>query len=123
VREAPIPALSPDQMAQVDRLMTADFGVDVLQLMELAGQAVAAWARQRFLGGAAKGKGVLILAGSGGNGGDGMVAARLLHAWGAAVTVWLSHPPDALKGAAAHQARSLAALGAPLVDGRGDGGG
>ena len=103
--------------------MTADFGVDVLQLMELAGQAVAAWARQRFLGGAAEGKGVLILAGSGGNGGDGMVAARLLHAWGAAVTVWLSHPPDALKGAAAHQARSLAALGVPLVDGTGDGGG
>jgi NAD(P)H-hydrate epimerase len=116
------PSVTPDQMAQVDRIMSADFGVDVLQLMELAGQAVACWTRERFLDGVAHGKEVLILAGGGGNGGDGMVAARLLHAWGANVTVWLSHSPDALRGAAAHQARSLTALGVPLVDGTEDGG-
>ena len=107
-------ALTPDQMSQVDRLMAAEFGVETLQLMELAGQAVAAWARERFLGGDAQGKQMLVLAGSGGNGGDGMVAARLLHAWGAQPTVWLSHDPDRLGGAAAHQARSLIALGLPL---------
>jgi NAD(P)H-hydrate epimerase len=112
----PFPSVTPDQMSQVDRLMSEAFGVDTLQLMELAGQAVAAWARQRFLGGAARDKRVLLLAGSGGNGGDAMVAARLLAAWGAAPVVWLSHPPASLRGAAAHQARSLAALGVPLVD-------
>ena len=79
----PIPALTPDQMSRVDRIMVDDFGVTVLQLMEVAGQAVAAWARERFLGGDARGKTVLVLAGSGGNGGDGMVAARFLHSWGA----------------------------------------
>ncbi|MFN8594156.1 MAG: NAD(P)H-hydrate epimerase [Thermomicrobiales bacterium] len=110
-----MPPLAPDQMAQIDRFMTEIVGVDVLQLMELAGQAVAAWARERFLGGNARGKKVLILAGSGGNGGDGMVAARLLHAWGAQPTVWLSHDPAALRGAAAHHLRSLQALAVPLV--------
>lgn len=113
----PFPSVTPDTMSRVDRLMSDTFGVDTLQLMELAGQAVAAWARERFLGGSAREKRVLLLAGSGGNGGDAMVAARLLAAWGATPTVWLSNPSAALRGAAAHQARALAALGVPLVDG------
>jgi NAD(P)H-hydrate epimerase len=110
----PIPALTPVQMSRVDRIMVDDFGVAVLQLMEVAGQAVAAWARERFLGGDARGKTVLVLAGSGGNGGDGMVAARFLHSWGAQPAVWLSHEADTLQGAAAHQLRSLLALGLPI---------
>ncbi len=109
-----LPALTPDQMSQVDRLMASACGVDTLQLMELAGQAVAAFARDRLLGGDARSKQVLVLAGSGGNGGDGMVAARLLHAWGARPAVWLSQDRDRLSTAAAHQAHSLAALGLPL---------
>jgi NAD(P)H-hydrate epimerase len=110
----PIPALAPDQMARVDRIMVDELGVAVLQLMEVAGQAVAAWARERFLGGNARGKTVLVLAGSGGNGGDGMVAARFLHSWGAHPAVWLSHEADTIQGAAAHQVRSLLSLGLPL---------
>ena len=102
----PVPAVTPDQMSQVDRLMAEEFGVDVLQLMEVAGLAVASWARARFLEGDARGKTVLVLAGSGGNGGDGMVAARLLYAWGARPTVWLSHDAAALRGAAAHRRAS-----------------
>src|SRR5829696_8999216 len=102
----PIPALTPDQMSRVDRIMVDDFGVEVLQLMEVAGQAVAAWARERFLGDDARDKTVLVLAGSGGNGGDGMVAARFLHSWGARPVLWLSHDADTLQGAAAHQLQS-----------------
>ena len=107
----PIPALTPDQMSRVDRIMVDEFGVEVLQLMEVAGQAVAAWARERFFGGDARGKTVLVLAGSGGNGGDGMVAARFLQSWGAHPMVWLSHDAGHLRGAAAHQLRSLQTLG------------
>jgi NAD(P)H-hydrate epimerase len=112
----PIPALTPDRMSRVDRIMVDDFGVTVLQLMEVAGQAVAAWARERFLEGDARGKTVLVLAGSGGNGGDGMVAARFLHSWGAHPVVWLSHEPATLQvqGAGAHQFRSLRTLGLPI---------
>ena len=109
-----IPALTPAQMALVDRIMVDEFGVAVLQLMEVAGQAVAAWARERFLGGDARGKRVLVLAGSGGNGGDGMVAARFLHSWGGDPAVWLSHEAATLQGAAAHQFRSLRTLGLPI---------
>src|SRR4051794_6587826 len=110
----PILALTPDQMSRVDRIMVDDFGVTVLQLMEVAGQAVAACARQRFLAGDARGKRVLVLAGSGGNGGDGMVAARFLHGWGGRPAVWLSHDAATLQGAAAHQLRSLRTLGLPI---------
>src|SRR5215217_5467802 len=98
-------------MSRVDRIMVDDFGVEVLQLMEVAGQAVAAWARERFLGDDARDQTVLVLAGSGGNGGDGMVAARFLHSWGARPVVWLSHDADTLQGAAAHQLQSLLTLG------------
>src|SRR5215217_2144207 len=96
VSALPVPALTPEQMSRVDRIMADELGVDVLQLMEVAGQAVAAWARQRFLGGDARGKRVLVLAGSGGNGGDGMVAARFLHGWGSHTAVWLSHEASTL---------------------------
>src|SRR3954451_23578196 len=114
VQSQSVPALTPAAMSQVDRIMIDQFGVEVLQLMELAGQAVAHWARERFLGDAT-GKRVLVLAGSGGNGGDGLVAARLLHAWGALPTIRLSHEVQSLRGAASHQAQSLAALGIPLL--------
>lgn len=109
-RTLPLPALTAAQMAQVDKLMTGEFGVETLQLMELAGFAVAAFARNRFLGGDARGKQVIALCGSGGNGGDGMVAARLLAAWGAEVGVHLTHKPGDLKGPAAHQATILAKM-------------
>jgi NAD(P)H-hydrate epimerase len=105
-------------MSRIDRMMVDDLGVEVLQLMEVAGLAVAAWTRERFLGGDARDKRVVVLAGSGGNGGDGMVAARHLHAWGARPVLWLSHDANALagsmKGAAAHQLRSLIAMALPV---------
>jgi NAD(P)H-hydrate epimerase len=114
VSAPPIPALTPEQMSRVDRIMVDEFGVTVLQLMEVAGQAVAAWARDRFLEGNVRDKTVLVLAGSGGNGGDGMVAARFLHSWGAHPMVWLSNDAASQQGAAAHQFRSLRTLGLPI---------
>lgn len=57
------------------------------KLMENAGLAVAGEVK-RILGGA-KGRRVLFLVGPGNNGGDGLVAARHLHDWGAEITVYL----------------------------------
>jgi NAD(P)H-hydrate epimerase len=108
-----MPALSAAQMGRVDHMMTDELGLDVLQLMERAGWAVATFARARFLAGDPRERRVVILAGSGGNGGDGLVAARLLLGWGARVTVALSHPTEQMRGAAAHQRRILTALGFP----------
>jgi NAD(P)H-hydrate epimerase len=111
-----IPSVTAEQMAEVDRIMIREIGVDVLQLMEVAGRAVAAFARDRMLGGSTRGKRVLILCGTGGNGGDGMVAARFLHAWGAAVDVWVSQRPDPNRGVAAHQLAILERMALPIVD-------
>ncbi|MCW3999454.1 MAG: NAD(P)H-hydrate dehydratase [Candidatus Bathyarchaeota archaeon] len=71
------------------------YGFSLLQLMELAGQNVAATVSSRF----SKDKSVVIFCGLGGNGGDGFVAARHLSAAGFRVSVVLvgrgrdiSHP-------------------------------
>jgi len=68
------------------------FGISILELMENAGKAVADAARENL---SAAGKRVLVVCGTGNNGGDGLVAARLL-AGEATVTVLLARPPDQL---------------------------
>jgi len=67
-----IPYLTADQMAEVDRLMVEEFGIHLVQMMENAGSQLAELARNRFLEGDVVGKQVLLLAGSGGNGGGAM---------------------------------------------------
>ncbi len=68
-------------------------GDTVEALMDRAGRGLAAHVRN-VLGGA-EGRCVLVLAGPGNNGGDGLVAARYLAAWGAEPYVALALPrPD-----------------------------
>ncbi len=74
--------LTSEDVARLDAA-AADCGVSTLQLMEVAGWQVARCAWQR-LGGPA---GVSVIAGYGNNGGDGLVAARHLSAWGCGVRV------------------------------------
>ncbi len=68
----------------------AKAGVPISQLMENAGLAVAqeVW----LLLGEVADRRVLVLVGPGNNGGDGLVAARHLHDWGAQVQVYLVSP-------------------------------
>ena len=58
-------------------------------MMENAGRHLAHLTRDRFLGGDARDKAVTILAGTGGNGGGALVAARRLSDWGAHVEIAL----------------------------------
>ncbi len=81
--------ISPLEMRVLDR-NAQSFGVPTLDLMENAGKAVAEVARTEF--GAAR-KAVLVLCGTGNNGGDGLVAARHL-AKDARITVLLARSPD-----------------------------
>ena len=64
------------QMREMDRLTIQKYGVPSLTLMERAGEGITKAILERF-GRAAK-KGVLVVAGKGNNGGDGLVVARLL---------------------------------------------
>jgi NAD(P)H-hydrate epimerase len=87
--------LTPEQMAAADRATIAS-GTPSLTLMERAGIAVAG-AAVRAAGGA-YGRRVVILAGKGSNGGDGLVAARHLAARGAFPVVVFPDDPGELKG-------------------------
>ncbi len=93
-----VPAVTADQMATIDRLMDDHVGVAPVQLMELAGMAVASFARTVLAGVAPNERRVVVLAGTGGNGGDALVAARFLHGWGVDVTIVLSRHPDDYRG-------------------------
>ncbi len=80
-----VPVLDAAAMRAADHAAIDDWGVPVGVLMETAGRAVAD-AAERLLGSLA-GRRVTVLAGTGNNGGDGLVAARVLHARGADVRV------------------------------------
>jgi NAD(P)H-hydrate epimerase len=109
------PALTANEMAAVDRAMFSVCGLDVLQVMEVAGRAVASWVRNEMCGGDCSGRRVLVLCGIGGNGGDGLVAARYLTGWGAKVSVVLTARPEH-DSVTAHQLRVVEALYIPVSE-------
>ena len=90
ISAAKIPSVTTDQMREVDRVMVDGYNILLMQMMENAGRNLAHLARTRFLGGDPRGCRVLVLAGTGGNGGGGLVCARRLRNWGADVKVWIT---------------------------------
>ena len=78
--------LNADEMRRVER-ECAESGITTDMLMENAGKAVAGETR-RILG-SIENKQVILLIGPGNNGGDGLVAARHLHDWGAKISLFL----------------------------------
>jgi NAD(P)H-hydrate epimerase len=89
--------LSAAEMQACDRATTERFGIPSIQLMRAASSAVAAFARQQF----PRARRVTVLCGKGNNGGDGMIAARLLADAGLEVTTLLLGAPESLRGDAA----------------------
>ncbi len=75
------------EMQAIDRAATERYGIPSLSLMEQAGEKLAAWV-QDVLGFPVDSR-VAVLAGSGKNGGDGLVCARYLVKAGIDVTVLL----------------------------------
>jgi len=87
--------LTAAEMRAVDRATIAA-GTPGEVLMERAGHGVAGALERRW--GSPLAMRVLVLAGGGNNGGDGLVAARLLSSRGARVTAAVCAPRDRLKG-------------------------
>lgn len=112
-----LPSLTANEMAEVDRIMTEELGVDLLQMMENAGRHLAHLVRVRFMEGDVGGSTVTVLAGSGGNGGGAVAAARRLHLWGGQVRIICLDPPRDLEGATARQFQIVRELGIEVIDG------
>ena len=110
-----IPYLTTDQMREVDRLMIVEFGIELLQMMENAGRALARVARDRFFDGDPRDKLVIVLAGSGGNGGGGLVCARNLRNWGALVEVYVTAPAEQLGEVPQRQLSILDQMDVPVT--------
>jgi len=85
------------EMSAIDRATSLQYGVDSRTLMENAGSAVAAFAREHWPDASR----ITVVCGRGNNGGDGFVAARRLHAAGKVVEVLLLGSAEGLKGDAA----------------------
>jgi NAD(P)H-hydrate epimerase len=99
-------------MRAADRWAIEDQGVDSLALMEAAGAAVA-----EAVAGRAPAGPVRVVCGKGNNGGDGLVAARLLREMGFAVEVLLLWPADELSVDAGANLRRLEPATITEVDG------
>ena len=109
----PVPAVTAEQMREVDRIAVEEFGLGILQMMENAGRNLAQNVRDML--DEARGE-VAILAGSGGNGGGGLCCARHLRNRDFSVWVVLDREEALLRDAARNQLQILRAAGVRPVD-------
>jgi NAD(P)H-hydrate epimerase len=108
----PVPAVTEEEMRQIDQTAVEEFNLSILQMMENAGRALAENALA-MLG--SRPRSVTVLAGPGGNGGGGICAARHMHNRGLEVTLVLASSVDDLHNAAASQFEILRSTKVSLV--------
>ena len=95
------------QVREFDRIAIEEFGIAGIELMERAGQAAFGQLRQRW----PEANRVAVLTGTGNNGGDGFVIARLAHAAGLEVAVLQLGDRSRLRGDALRNAERWAETG------------
>lgn len=115
VYQGDVPYLTTDQMREVDRTMIEDYKIELIQMMENAGRNLAHLARGRFFNGYPQRKRVVVLAGTGGNGGGALVCARRLHNYGAEVSVYVTASNEKFTPIPAHQLDILLRMGVPVA--------
>jgi NAD(P)H-hydrate epimerase len=108
--------VTSDEMRELDRRATDEFGIPSLLLMENAGAAVARTAAQMLATRQSHTHPprTVVVAGRGNNGGDGFVAARHLHADGWDVRMVLAGPEERVQGDARVNLETLRRAGVPL---------
>lgn len=104
--------LTENQMVEVDRAMTDDLGIGLIQMMENAGRNLA-----RLTLDLVNPTTVTVFAGTGGNGGGGLVAARHLLNAGVDVRVHVTKPSIEMTEIPGHQLDILTRMGAPITVG------
>lgn len=119
-----IPAVTADEMREMDRATIEDIGVPGVVLMERAGLGVFSRIAERADAGGGEltrlvrretvaGLRAAVLSGAGNNGGDGYVVARHLHLAGARVTLFLLAPEERIRGDARVNYEVARRLGIP----------
>lgn len=104
-----IPAVTADQMREVDRIAVEETGPNLFQMMENAGRNLACLAIQ-LLGVDWNKKKIIVIAGKGGNGGGGICAARHLLNRNCFVSVCIIEP-EKLTEITAHQRKIFDSAG------------
>ncbi|WP_458186195.1 NAD(P)H-hydrate epimerase [Haladaptatus sp. NG-WS-4] len=104
-----VPAVTADEMREIDRVAVEDVGLPLLSMMENAGRTLARHALDLSDGA------VVVFAGAGGNGGGGLCSARHLANHGVSVRVVLDRSPDELTGATRTQYRIIDSMDVPFT--------
>lgn len=112
-----VPAVTSEQMREIDRIAVHGPGPSLLQMMENAGRELASTAIE-MLGDGWQSSSIVVIAGRGGNGGGGTCAARHLSNRGVDVTVVLTDP-DRLTEATETQFGVFRATAGRVVDASG----
>lgn len=109
-----LPGLTTAQMVEVDRIMMDELGVPVDLMMEHAGNNLA----RLCVDLSPSSDGVFrVIAGSGNNGGGGLVAARRLKSWGHDVIIYLPQGNKNLRSVPLEQLKRAGSVGIKLVNG------
>jgi NAD(P)H-hydrate epimerase len=98
--------VTAEEMRYIDRVTIEEYGIPGTILMERAGLAATSRIKEIF-----SQRKVIVVAGSGNNGGDGLVIARNLYNEGWDVRVFLTNKPEELKGDALLQYKIISKLG------------
>jgi ADP-dependent NAD(P)H-hydrate dehydratase / NAD(P)H-hydrate epimerase len=106
-----LPVFTADEMRRLDRRAITELGVPGATLMENAGRGAADAIRAFDPGLTDSERPVVIVAGKGGNAGDGFVVARALKAHGIGVSVLLTTRADEISGDTAVKLAAMRAAG------------
>lgn len=101
------------QIAELDRRATAEYGISPAALMDQAGRRVAEVVSNHLRDHG--GRGVVVLAGRGNNGGDGLVAARYLRSAGFQVAAFTLADEQEARGEARQALEAARDAGVPLT--------
>lgn len=108
-----VPSVTMEQMIEIDRIAIEETGPNLFQMMENAGRNLAEITIDT-LGKKWKSANIIVLAGTGGNGGGGICAARHLANRGTNVKVCITDP-ERLKEVTASQLHILKSTNAKII--------
>lgn len=108
-----VPSVTMEQMIEVDRIAVEETGPNLYQMMENAGRNLCSLAIDA-LGSNWKEANIIVLTGTGGNGGGGICAARHLANRGANVKVCITEP-ERLKDVTAFQHHILKSTNTKII--------